>query len=441
MKLSTDNFIEAHGRLADALAGGQQSWLAERRARALDALAKVGLPTLRHEDWKYTDIRPLTARDYEFAGIGEDTVPAVGIPDVEGLETAGRIVFVNGRFAPGLSALDQLPGGVAIGSLAAAIANHPDEVRARLGRAMPEGSHGFGALNDAFVNDGLFIHLDAGAAVDLPVEVVFATTDGDAAPLVQPRNLVLLGEGARLNLVERTVGAGETPYLNNMVCEVFLDGDARLEYVKLQEDGERGGSIAGLFVRQRAGSSAVVNTVSLGGMLLRNDIRVYLDEAGAECALNGLALGSGRQHIDNHTTIEHVAGECVSREFYKSVLDGRARSVFHGRIIVHQDAQKTDSEQRNENLLLSRDAEVDTKPQLEIYADDVKCSHGATVGQLDEDAVFYLRSRGIDEAEARALLTIAFADAAVAPVTSDALRAYIDRRIRARLGHDALAAD
>jgi len=441
MKLSTDNFIEAHGRLADALAGGGQPWLAERRARALEALEKVGLPTLRHEDWKYTDIRPLTARDYEFAGIGEAAVPAVEIPDVEGLDAAAHIVFVNGRFAPGLSALDGLPGGVGVGSLAAAIADNPDEVKARLGRALPEDSHGFVALNNAFVNDGLYIRVEDGVAVERPVEVVFATTGGDAAPLAQPRNLVVLGEGARLNLVERTVGIDDAPYLNNMICEVFLDGDARLEYVKLQEDGGRGGSIAGLFVRQRAGSRAAFNTVSLGGMLLRNDVRVYLDEAGAECALNGLALGSGRQHIDNHTTVEHVAGECVSREFYKSVLDGRARSVFHGRIIVHPDAQKTDSEQRNENLLLSRDAEVDTKPQLEIYADDVKCSHGATVGQLDEDAVFYLRSRGIDEADARVLLTIAFADAAVAAVSSDALRAYIDRRIRARLGHDAFVAD
>lgn len=435
VKLNSDNPIEALKSSAGPLAGSGLDWLERHRARGRERFGDVGLPTPRHEDWKYTDVRPITRHEYRLAGFG-DAAPAPAVPTVEGLD-AIRLVVLDGRVRPDLSALGDLPAGVRIGSLADAIERDPEAVRPWLGAALPAEGHGFSALNDAFVNDGVYLHVDDGVAVERPVEVVFMVGAADQAPLVQPRNLLVIGEQAHVNIIERYVCTGDAgPYLNNVITELFAGARSRVEFTRVQEEGERAGHVGGLFVRQRADSQCGLNTISLDGMVIRNDLRAFLDEPGAECRLRGLALGGGRQHIDNHTVVEHVVERCTSREFYKSVLDGRARSVFHGRIIVHVDAQKTDSEQQNENLLLSRDAEVDTKPQLEIYADDVKCSHGATVGQLDEDAVYYLRTRGMDEASARALLTVAFADAAIEGVSNDALRAHIDRRIRQKLDRD-----
>ena len=431
-KLNSEHSIETLQATAGSLAGRGLDWLEQHRAKGRDRFETIGLPTQRHEDWKYTDVRPITRHEYRLAGFDEP-VQAPNIPAVDDLD-AIRLVVIDGRVRTELSTLEALPPGVHLRALADAIEEAPDSVRPWLGAALPADSHGFAALNDAFVNDGACLRVDDGVVVEQPVEIVFMVGAADQAPLVQPRNLLVVGKGAEINIIERYVAATDTgPYLNNVITELFLDERANVELTRLQEEGERAGHVGGLFVRQRASSVCRLNTVSLDGMMIRNDLRAFLDEPGAECRLRGLALGGGRQHIDNHTVVEHRVERCTSREFYKAVLDDRARSVFHGRIIVHVDAQKTDSEQQNENLLLSRDAEVDTKPQLEIYADDVKCSHGATVGQLDEDAVYYLRTRGVDEASARALLTVAFADAAIEGVSDDALRAHIDRRIRQKL--------
>ncbi|KAA3631518.1 MAG: Fe-S cluster assembly protein SufD [Proteobacteria bacterium] len=436
MRINTENCLETFERVADSLTGNDPSWLSERRERALDSIRAIGFPTKSHEDWKYTDVRPLVSREYAFADPaqpaedGKSSLNAVSV--VENLD-ACRLVVINGRFSAALSDIDKVPEGVIVTGLADGIVSNADEFESLLGTALPEERHGFSALNDAFVNDGVRVRVAAGVAVARPLEIVFVVSAGDLAPLVQPRNLVVLEEGAELTVIERFSCADDSPYLDNVVTEVFLGPRAQLELTRIQEEGPRSGHIGGLFVRQRAESRCTVNTVSLDGMIIRNDLRVSLDEPGAECLLNGLALGDKRQHVDNHTQVDHNAERCVSREFYKSVLDDRARSVFHGRIVVKPGAQRTDSEQQNQNLLLSRDAEVDTKPQLEIYADDVKCSHGATVGQLDEDAVFYLRSRGIDDKAARGLLTIAFADSAIAGIADAALRGYIDSRIRQKL--------
>ncbi len=438
VKLNTDNPIESFEALAADRVGRDLEWLESYRARGQEQFRSVGLPTLRNEDWKYTDVRPITRHDYRLAGYG-DAAPAdekpVTVPSVEGLD-AIRLVVVDGRVNRALSDIDALPDGVTLGALTDAIRDEPEAVKPWLGAALPESGHGFSALNDAFVNDGAWLRVADGVALERPIEIVFVVNADGQAPLVQPRNLVVAGEGAKVEVIERYCGDDAGPYLSNVITEMFLAPRAEIQFTRLQEEGARAGHVGGLFVRQRADSRCTLNTVSLDGLVVRNDLRVFLDEPGAECHLNGLALGTSRQHVDNHTTVEHRVEHCTSRELYKSVLDGRARSVFHGRIIVHEGAQKTDSEQRNENLLLSRDAEVDTKPQLEIYADDVKCSHGATVGQLDEDAVFYLRSRGVSETEARALLTIAFADSAVLGIGDEALRAHVDRRIRDKLNRE-----
>lgn len=439
-KLDTESCIEAFERTAPEMPGRGHDWMRKRRNRALEQLRATGMPTLKHEDWKYTDVRPLVSREYRLAGFDGDAAVDVSLPDsvneIAGLD-ACRLVVVDGRFDKRLSDVDALPDGVMVSSLADAIASEPSAVEALLGKALPPGGHGFSSLNDAFVNDGVWVRVTAGVKVDRLLEIVFLVSGDGAAPLVQPRNLVSIEEGAEISMIERFCREGDVAYLNNVVTEIFVAQSARLEFCRIQEEGPRAGHVGGLFVRQQADSHCDINTVSLDGLMIRNDLRVYLDEPGAECRLNGLALGDKRQHIDNHTHVDHRAERCVSREYYKSVLDGRARSVFHGRIVVHPDAQKTDSEQQNQNLLLSRDAEVDTKPQLEIYADDVKCSHGATVGQLDEDSVFYLRTRGIDEASARHMLIVAFADSAMSGISSTALRSYMDTRIHEKLGHGA----
>lgn len=432
VQLTQDDALATLEAAANDHAGRDPGWMQQRRAQARERFRAEGVPTPRLEDWKYTDLRAVTRHDYVPAGFEAVGAPA-SIPAIDGLQ-AVRLVLVDGRVEPSLSELDQLPDGVEFGSLGQCLADDGERLRPWLGAAMPDAGHGLVALNDAFAVDGAWLQVADGVEVDTPLEIVFVSRADGRSPLVQPRNLVVVGAGARLRLLERYVVVGEDRSLTNAVTEMFLARGAEVEYTRLQEEGERGGHVGGLYVRQQADSRCTLNTVSLDGLLVRNDLRVALVEAGAECRLNGLALGNGRQHIDNHTTVEHVVERCTSRELYKSVLDGRARAVFHGRIVVHPDAQQTDSEQNNHNLLLSADAEIDTKPQLEIYADDVKCAHGATVGQLDEDSVFYLRSRGIDEEDARALLTIAFADAAVAGISIEPLRAHIDQRIRHKLG-------
>lgn len=428
--LDRESCLDAFERLSPGFAGHGEDWLAARRRAAIAAFAERGLPTTRAEDWKYTDLRALTRRGYDFAARGGDAGDAAA--PLAGLDAA-RLVFVNGRFEPRLSDdLNALPQGVRAQSLKPALAASDPVVKASLGAAAPDDGHGLSALNAAFVNDGLFVHLAAGARMQRLLEVVFVTADGERAPLSQPRNLVVLEPGAELNLLERHLGSGGHRYLNNPVTEILLADAARLEYCRLQEEADRSGHVGGLFARQRAASRFIATTVALDGMLIRNDVSVALDGADAECRLNGLTLADGRQHVDHHTQIHHNVGRCTSRELYKGVLDGRSRSVFHGRIVVARNAQHTDSEQRNQNLLLSRDAEIDTKPQLEIYADDVKCSHGATVGQLDEDAAFYLRTRGIDARAARAALTRAFAGAALREISEPAIRGHVERRIESR---------
>ena len=407
--------------IADQSAYGAD-WLNDYRKKAIAQFSSLNFPTSELEDWKYTDTRALTKRSYDF-------FPSTS--SIEGISSLSEddvlhVVFENGKLRDDLSDLDSLPAGTIIGSLANSDANI---VQQYLGKALPEKHHGFSALNDAFLSDGLFLHVSENVHIQRPVEVTFLNSTDAVAPLVQPRNLIILGDNSRCDILLRYVDNSQNAYLTNAVDEVFVGGKATLELCKLQEEGEKSGHIGGLFVRQKADSTFTVNTVSLDGQLIRNDVLVELDEPGAECFVNGLTSISGRQHVDHHTQINHNVPNCTSHEHYKSVLDGRSRNIFHGRIVVAKDAQGTDSEQRNQTLLLSRDAEIDTKPQLEIYADDVKCSHGATVGQLDTDSVFYLRSRGIDEQTARGLLTTAFAHEALTGISREGVRTYIETRI------------
>ena len=407
------------------------------RARGRDRFAQVGFPSARDEDWKYTSVRPIQDQVFVPADavsprVDRARLAQVTIPDLGGF----RAVCVNGRFADHLCELDGLPRGAFVGGLVDALDVHPDRLDAILGNCASQDSHGFAALNGAFLHDGACIVLAPGTVVEEPIELLFVTTDGTQPLLSQPRNVLVAGERSQATIIERYVSLHESAELTNSMTELVAEPGAIVSHYKLQEQNSLAFHVGGLCIRQQRDSTVTSSNIALGSRLARTDIKAILDAPGARCEMLGLYLASGRQHIDNFTHVDHVAAHCVSREVYKGVLDGQARAVFRGRVVVHKDAQHTDAEQENHNLLLSRDAEVDTKPQLEIYADDVKCSHGATVGQLDESAVYYLRSRGIDERAARSLLTYAFANDIVERLELAPLRHQLARLLPQKLsGH------
>ncbi len=408
---------------------GRNSWMKDLRAAAAARVEAVGFPTVRDEAWKYTNLAALMRQ--RFLPIA--SAPSFANEQLErllpdGLDTY-RLVFVNGRLRADLSS-PTLGNGEVASSLAQQLRDHPGALEPHLGRVLPDAIHSFAALNTASFVDGACVRLRAGATLERPIHLIYV---GVPEALVQPRTLIIAQAGSRATIVEQYVGADGDRYFTNAVTEVVLEQGASIEHYRLQQESGRGFHIGGLYVRGEAQSSFTSHAIDLGGLLVRNDLQVALNAVGAVCTLNGLYVADGRQHIDNHTCIDHAKPGCTSREFYKGVLDGRARAVFSGRVVVQPDAQRTDAEQVNNNLLLSEDAEIDTKPELEIYADDVKCSHGATVGQLDLDQLFYLRARGVDDAAARDLLTFAFANEILQRLRLAPLRATLERLLTTRL--------
>ncbi len=416
--------FEARGRLAEP------RWLADARAAAFAALGAAGLPTPRHEDWRFTSLAGLSALPFAPAPAGEGLAEAVlaGRAAPEG----PRLVFENGRFRRELSTGGALPAGAVLGSLAEALRHAPEAVRPHLGRlARPEGL-AFTAANGALLEDGAFLLLPPGARVEAPIELIFVTGAAGVPVAVHPRVLVVAGAGARATLAEVYLGSGDA-YLVNAVTELVLGEGAEVEHLKLQDDGPRAFHVSAVFAEQAAGARLQAHALALGAQLSRSEVRARLVGEGGELAASGLHMADGARITDSFSWVEHAVPRCTTTESYKSILDGRARGVFSGRIRVMPGAQRTSARQMSSNLLLSEDAVVDTKPQLEIFADDVKCGHGGTVGQLDEKALFYLRSRGLGEAEARSLLIWAFAAEMVDRVGAPGLRAWARQRVAARL--------
>jgi Fe-S cluster assembly protein SufD len=411
---------------APALGGARLPWLQQARDRAFERYAELGLPSIRDEDWKYTNVAALDQRTFEFAAATSDGAERVDPAQFSQLVLAdcGRLVFVDGFYSPALSQLGKLPAGVTVSGLAAALLARPQRFEAWLADAADLPGNGFGALNAALWADGAYVELAAGTALEKPLQLLFITTRPEQA--THPRNLIHLGANAHAEIVEQHVGLDDASYFTNAYTEIVLERGATLTHTKLQQEGRRAFHIADLRCGQAQDSRFTSQAFAFGGLLSRAGITTSFDAEGCTATLLGLYLANGRQHIDHHTRIDHACPRGTSRQLYKGVLDGAARAVFNGKVIVHADAQHSDAEQSNRNLLLSEHAEVDTKPQLEIYADDVKCSHGATVGQLDEDQVFYLRSRGVDGVAARALLTYAFAAEVVARVDHVGLRTRLD---------------
>lgn len=418
-------------RAAQDLAGHALPWMMAARQSALARFAAQGLPDRREEEWKYTDVSVLGRR----ASLAPQPAPTVPALDAalhdSALPSAGmqRMVFVDGHYCAELSRIVDLPPGVRLLSLAQML-----DSGAELPRQLFEQEHEhtiFATLNNALASDGAVLLLAPDAVLETPLYLVFVASGGDVTSY--PRNLVMAAAGARGTLIEHYLGTPETHSFTNALTQLSLDPGAEIAHYKLLQEGAAAVHIAGIHAQQAASSRFSSHSFALGGRLGRNDITVRLQGAGSQCTLNGLYLLDGRQHMDHHTRIDHLAPECRSREYYRGVLDGAARGVFNGKVVVHPGAVKTDAHQSNRNLLLSRQAEVDTKPQLEIFADDVVCTHGATVGQLDEEALFYLRSRGIDAETARALLIYGFAQEIIEKIEVPALRARIEQLVLERL--------
>jgi Fe-S cluster assembly protein SufD len=411
------------------------AWLHAARRTAIGRFAAMGLPTRRDEDWKYTSVAAIAETPFRITpnGAAERVTEALLALSGGPAPSWVRLVFVNGRYAAKLSAVRPLPGGVQVGRLAEALITDAALVEAHLGRYADAVGDGFTALNTAFVEDGAFVHVPAGVAVAEPIQLVFVATSPDGPVLAQPRSLIVLGRSSEATLVERyvTVGGGMT--LTNAVTEVALGEGAACDHVKIERESGRAFHVGRTQVHQARDSRFTSCSVALGAQLARSDVHVVLDGEGGSAALSGLYVVGGRRHVDTHTVVDHAKPRCTSRQLYKGVLDGSARGVFYGRIIVRPDAQKTDAHQANKNLLLGDGAEVDSKPQLEIFADDVKCSHGAADGQLADDALFYLRSRGLSDAAARALLTYGFASEVVSRIRIEPIRAQLQELLSARL--------
>jgi Fe-S cluster assembly protein SufD len=405
-------------------------WVAALRAEAFERLRVLGFPTTRNEDWKYTNVRPVVEAEWRGEGGSAPSQAPVELPGFEG----PRLSFVNGRIAPGLGSVQGLPEGVLLGGLAEALRGvRREELREHLASSEGWRDEAFAALNTASFEDGAVLLLPEGCVLPHPVHLQFLTVPGVGHLEQQPRLLIVAGAGAEAHLVETWTAYGEAPSFTNVVTEVRLGANAALEHVKLQQESRATSHLSWTAVRQERDSRYRSRLLSLGGSLARNGLRVQLAGEGADCELDGLYVGASAQHQDNQVFVHHAVPHASSRQLYKSVLTDRAHGIFTGRVLVDPGAQKTEAHQQNRNLVLSENAVADTRPQLEIYADDVRCTHGATIGRLDPDALFYLRARGLDLATARSLLTQSFALEVLERVQVPSLAAELCTPVHRRL--------
>ncbi len=397
------------------LSGAGLPWLERLRTDAMARFAAEGFPTTSDEAWKYTSVAAFEKHPFRTM-LHEDGGPIDTSPwHLSG--ASKRLVFMNGRYAPALSQPNDGPAGVMVASLADVLARAPQRAEPWfLTPATP-----FANLNTAFLSDGAFIEIGENVALEGPIHLLYLTTTVDQA--THPRHIIVTGANARAIIVEQYIGLAETASFTNAVTHLFVGRAAYVEHCKLQQENPQAFHMATIEAFQSEGSTFTSHSLSLGAALARHDIATRFDGAHCTATLNGLYVVGGQQHVDHHTLIDHAAPHGTSREFYRGILDDRSRGVFSGRIIVRKTGQQTDASQANHNLLLAHGAEVNTRPQLEIYADDVKCTHGATIGQLDENMLFYLRTRGIDDDLARNILTHAFAREVLDRLPLDTLRA------------------
>ena len=430
------HYLESFGERRNALPGRDRRWLQQVREAAIARFGDLGFPGPGNEDWKYTRLTSLRKHAFRPAAGDTGDIETRTIAErTGGVPTAQcRLVFVDGRLSPAASTSHDGGEGLSVISMREALQHSPGVLEAHLGRCANRDDFAFAALNTAFIEDGAFIHVKRRASIQHPIHLLFVSTGRRPDVVTHPRVLIVAEVASRACVVEHHLGIGNgARCFNNAVSEVVLQAGACIEHYKAQMENDQTFHIASLEVRQAHESHFTSHVTSLGGRLVRHDVNVRLEAPHARCDLHGLYLAGGRQHMDFHTRVDHIEPHCTSTEVYKGVLGGRAHGVFNGRVFVHAGARKSDARQTNNNLLLSPHAEVDTKPQLEIHADDVKCAHGATVGQLDESMVFYLRTRGIDERSARALLTFGFLQEMLECVEIAGLRESLTRELVRRL--------
>jgi len=423
--------VAAYRAFAANGASGAPAWLKDLREGAIARFDALGFPTTKQEAWRFTNVAALTETAFDLAH------PASRIPQLAEIQPfllgdGPRLVFVNGFLVRSLST--PLSDGVRLDGLAQALVDTPDLVRQHLSKYAAFTDRPFAALNTAFVHDGAFVYVPAKVTIEEPIQLLFLTTPVDGERVVaHPRNLIVLEREARATVVETYASLEDGVYWTNAVTEVVVGDGARVDCYRVQRESDQAYHVAVTDVHQGRDTTVNVHAVAFGAALARHDLRGTLAGPGGYLILNGLYVLDGEQHADHHTAIDHAAPHCESHEYFNGVLDGRSRGIFNGRIIVRPGAQKTDSKQTNNNLLLSGEAHADSQPQLEIYADDVKCTHGSTVGPLDPKALFYLRSRGIGEVDARRLMTYGFAAEILNRMDVAPLRAQLDEIVRARL--------
>ena len=409
----------------------QPAWVFPLRKAGMARFAELGFPTLHDEDWRFTNVAPIAKLPFKplFDPVPDGVNPETVAGLTFGSLPATRLVFVNGHFAAELSpGLDDNPG-LKIQNLARALAVDSDRIEKFLARQAQGEVNAFTALNTAFFQDGALIEIPAGVSVEKPIHLLFISTSKETGATTQPRNLIIARKNSRATILESYASMAEASHFTNVVTELVLEEGAKLEHCKFQDESRRAFHIATFHAQLGRNANLISHSIATGARLSRNNIRTVLDGEGVECVLNGLYLTRGDQLADHHMVVEHAQPHCNSHEYYNGILDGRSKGVFHGRILVRQPAQKTDAKQTNKNLLLSEEATIDTKPQLEIYADDVKCTHGATVGQLNEESIFYLRARGIGAETARRMLIHAFAGEIVERVRYAPAREELDRLV------------
>jgi len=432
----TNSFQKAFQALQESQTAAAASWLQRLRENAMARVEEVGFPTTKDEEWKYTNVAPIAKAGFrpllpEETATAQIDFSSFGIPETKD----SRLVFVNGRLRTDLSSLTALPAEVVVLDLSQAIADerYSEIVREHLARHADFVINSFTALNTAFIEHGAFVYIPKGVTVAVPLNLLFISDATGANKVTFPRVLVVAEENSKATLLESYLSSGDEAYFTNAVVEVVLKDGARLEHYKVQRESTQAFHVATTVADLGASSSYDTTTITFGAQLSRHDVNVTMDHEGAECWVDGLYLVTGSQHTDTHSVIDHRKPHCTSHQLYKGILDGKSRAVFNGKIFVRHDAQKTDAMQTNKNLLLSNEARVDTKPQLEILADDVKCAHGAAVGQIEEDELFYLETRGIHPDLARNLLTYGFAEEVIGKLTIESIRTQLDEAVLNRL--------
>ena len=436
-------FLSHFARLEEKLGRVGDAWLHKVRKDAIGRFAELGFPTTKLEEWKYTNVAPIAripfrAAEFRWDGLTEERLAELPLAHSAFSECCSRIVFVNGHYSPQVSSPD-VPQRVVVGSLASAIRRNTPSVLEHLAKHAAHQEQAFVALNTAFIEDGAFIEIPRGVVPDAPIYILFVST-ADEPIASHPRSLIIVGDNSQASIIEDYLALEGGGYFTNAVTEIVAGENSIVEHYKLQAEHEKAFHVSTVQVSQARSSSFTSHSISFGGVLVRNDVNVMLDGEGAECTLNGLYIAGNEQHVDNHTVIDHLKPHCNSRELYKGILDDQSSAVFNGSIIVRKDAQKTDARQSNKNLLLSEGATINSKPQLEINADDVKCTHGTSIGHLDEDSIYYLRSRGVGLNEARTVLTYGFANDVLNRMKLDAVRVRLECALLARLsgGHAQL---